>query len=211
MAELTLTAFLTLDGVMQAPGGPNEDTSGGFAHGGWLVPYADADMGQFMVEVLARADAFMLGRGTYEIFAAHWPRVTDPADSIATALNGLPKYVASKTLERADWQGTTVIRDVAGEIARLKPQYPREIQVHGSPGLAQTLLAKDLVDVYHLLHFPLVLGSGKRLFGAGTVPAGLKLAATQTTSTGVVISTYQRAGSPAYGSFEVDEQPRFWD
>ncbi|OHC79167.1 MAG: deaminase [Rhodoferax sp. RIFCSPLOWO2_12_FULL_60_11] len=211
MAELTMTAFLTLDGVMQAPGGPNEDTSGNFVHGGWLVPYADADMGQFMVEVLARADAFLLGRGTYEIFAAHWPRVTDPADSIATALNGRPKYVASKTLESADWQGSTVIRDVVGEVARLKQHYPREIQVHGSPGLAQTLLANDLVDVYRLLHFPLVLGQGKRLFGAGTVPAALKLAATQTTGAGVVISTYQRAGRPAYGSFEVDEQPRFWD
>lgn len=211
MTELTLTAFLTLDGVMQAPGGPTEDTSGNFVHGGWLVPYADADMGQFMVEVIARADAFLLGRGTYEIFAAHWPRVSDPADSIATALNGLPKYVASKTLEHADWQGTTVIRDVVAEVARLKPKYAREIQVHGSPGLAQTLLANDLVDVYHLLHFPLVLGQGKRLFGAGTVPVALKLAATQTTGAGVVISTYQRVGRPAYGSFEVDEQPRFWD
>jgi dihydrofolate reductase len=197
MAELTITTFLTLDGVMQAPGGPSEDTSGAFVHGGWLVPYADADMGTFMLEVFAKADAFLLGRGTYEIFAAHWPRVTDAADPVATALNALPKYVASKTLERADWQGTTVIRDVLGEVARLKQHYTREIQVHGSPGLAQTLLANDLVDVYHLLHFPVVLGQGKRLFGAGTVPAALKLTATQTTSAGVVISSYQRAGRPA--------------
>lgn len=211
MAELTLTTFLTLDGVMQAPGGPTEDSSGSFAHGGWLVPYADADMGAYMTEVVARADAFLLGRGTYEIFAAHWPRVTDPSDSIAAALNGRPKYVASKTLERADWNGTTVIRDVVGTVAKLKQEYTREIQVHGSPGLAQTLLANDLVDVYHLLCFPVVLGQGKRLFGSGTVPASLKLAATQTTSTGVVISSYQRAGRPGYGSFEVDEQPRFWD
>jgi dihydrofolate reductase len=204
MAELTITTFLTLDGVMQAPGGPSEDTSGAFVHGGWLVPYADADMGTFMLEVFAKADAFLLGRGTYEIFAAHWPRVTDAADPVATALNALPKYVASKTLERADWQGTTVIRDVLGEVARLKQHYTREIQVHGSPGLAQTLLANDLVDVYHLLHFPVVLGQGKRLFGAGTVPAALKLTATQTTSAGVVISSYQRAGRPAYGSFALD-------
>lgn len=210
MAELTLTTFLTLDGVMQAPGGPTEDTSGSFAHGGWLVPYADADMGQFIVEVVARADAFLLGRGTYEIFAAHWPRVTDPADSIAAALNGRPKYVASKTLERADWHGTTVIRDVVGELAQLKQEYAREIQVHGSPGLAQTLFENNLVDVYHLLCFPVVLGQGKRLFGSGTVPAALKLTASKTTSAGVVISTYQRVGRPDYGSFDVNEQPKFW-
>jgi len=204
MPKLTMTTFVTLDGVMQAPGGPTEDTSGSFVHGGWLVPYADADMGRFMDEVFAEADAFLLGRRTYEIFAAYWPRVTDPANPVASALNKLPKYVATKTLERADWKGTTLIRDVVGEVAKLKQRYERELQVHGSGGLAQTLMAHDLVDEYHLLTFPVVLGSGKRLFGSGAVPSALKLAATRTTSTGVVIGTYQRAGRPAYGSFALD-------
>jgi dihydrofolate reductase len=204
MAKLTITTFVTLDGVMQAPGGPTEDPSGSFTHGGWLVPYADADMGQFMTEVFARVDAFLLGRKTYEIFASHWPRVTDPADPVATALNKLPKYVASKTLKRADWHATTVIRDVVGEVAKLKAQYARELQVHGSAGLAQTLIQNDLVDEYNLLCFPVVLGSGKRLFGTGAVPAALKLTGTRTTSTGTVISTYQRAGRPTYGSFGLD-------
>lgn len=143
MSKLTITSFLTLDGVMQAPGGPDEDTSGGFRHGGWLVPYADADMGAFMVEVFARADAFLLGRGTYQIFAGHWPRVTDPADPVAGALNRLPKHVASKTLETAEWNSTTLVRDVGREIASLKARYPRELQVHGSHGLCQTLIATD--------------------------------------------------------------------
>lgn len=205
MSKLTLTTFLTLDGVMQAPGGPGEDESGGFAHGGWLVPHADADMGRFMNEVFDRADAFLLGRRTYEIFAAHWPRVTDPADLVAGLLNRLPKYVATKTLSKADWNQTTLIRDVVKEVPALKIKYPRELQVHGSSGLAQTLIEHDLVDEYHLLFFPVVLGSGKRLFGTGAVPAALKLVSTRTTSTGVVISTYARAGRPGYGSFALDK------
>jgi dihydrofolate reductase len=201
MSKLTLTSFVTLDGVMQAPGGPTEDQSGDFVHGGWLVPYADPDFGRFMSEVFARADAFLLGRRTYEIFAAHWPRVTDAADPIAAALNTLPKHVASKTLDQVDWNGARLVRDVVGEVPKLKQQYARELQVHGSCGLAQTLLANDLVDEYHWLVFPVVLGSGKRLFGAGTVPAAFKLTAARTTATGIVIASYQRAGRPAYGSF----------
>ena len=204
MAKLTMTTFLTLDGVMQAPGGPKEDASGSFVHGGWLVPYADADMGRFMMEVLARADAFLLGRNTYEIFAAHWPKITDPADPIASALNRLPKYVASKTPSEAHWNPTTLVRDVVNETKRLKQQYTRELQVHGSSGLAQTLIENDLVDEYNLLVYPVVLGTGKRLFGAGAVPAALALLSTRTTSTGVVISTYRRAGRPKYGSFALD-------
>lgn len=204
MAKLTITTFLTLDGVMQAPGGPREDPSGGFEHGGWLVPYADGDMGQFMTEVFARADAFLIGRGTYEIFAAHWPRVTDPGNPVATALNQLPKYVASKTLAEASWNNSTLVRDVVGQVASLKREYAREVQVHGSAGLVQTLIANDLVDEYHLLTFPVVLGTGKRLFGAGAVPSALGLRETRTTSTGVTICTYERRGKPTYGSFELD-------
>lgn len=199
MAKLTMTTFVTLDGVMQAPGGPDEDTSGSFAHGGWVVPLFDADMGRFMDEVFARADAFLLGRGTYEIFASYWPKVRDPADPVAGALNRLPKYVASRTLERADWQGTTLVRDVVGEIAGLKQRHARELQVHGSPGLAQTLIQHGLVDEYHLLVFPIVLGSGKRLFNPGAAPTALQLVASRTTGSGVLISTYRNLGPPTYG------------
>jgi len=204
MSKLTITTFLTLDGVMQAPGGPKEDTSGGFPHGGWLVPYADPDMGKFMTEVFDRADAFLLGRTTYQVFAAHWPRVTDPADPIASRLNKLPKHVASKTLEKVEWSNSSLVRDVVGEVSALKGRYARELQVHGSSSLAQTLIRHDLVDEYNLLVYPVVLGTGKRLFGTGTVPAALKLASTRTTSTGVIITTYQRAGRPSYGSFALE-------
>jgi dihydrofolate reductase len=203
MSKLTMTAFLTLDGVMQAPGGPTEDTSGSFTYGGWLVPYFDPDAGQFMTEVFARADAFLLGRRTYQIFAAHWPRVTDPADPIAGALNRLPKHVASKTLERVDWTGSSLVRDVVKEVASLKERYPRELQVHGSVGLAQTLLEHDLVDEFHLLQFPVLLGTGKRLFASGTAPTALALGETRTTSKGVVITSYARAGKPTFGSFQL--------
>jgi dihydrofolate reductase len=204
--KLTLTTFLTLDGVIQAPGAPTEDPSGNFEHGGWLVPYADADMGRIVTDAFAAADAFLLGRKTYQIFAAHWPSVTDPADPVATALNRLPKYVASRTLAKAEWHNSTVIRgDIAREVAELKRKHPREIQVHGSGDLAQTLLTNDLVDEFRLWLYPVVLGSGKRLFGSGAVPAALELVTTNTTSTGVVVSTYRRAGKPAYGSFALDQ------
>jgi dihydrofolate reductase len=204
MSKLTMTTFLTLDGVMQAPGAPQEDPSGSFVHGGWLVPYADAGMGEFMVDVFSRVDAFLLGRKTYEIFASHWPRVTDPADPIAGALNRLPKHVASRTLSEVGWNGSSLLRDVPGEVPRIKARYERELQVHGSAGLAQTLLEHDLVDELHLLVFPVVLGSGKRLFGSGAVPAAFELVGSQTTGTGVVISSYRCAGKPRYGSFALD-------
>jgi len=207
MTKLVITTFLTLDGVMQAPGGPDEDRSGGFAHGGWMVPYADEDLGRLVTEWTEQASGFLLGRGTYEIFAAHWPKVTDPQDVIARALNNRPKYVASKTLKAAEWHNTTVISgDVAAAVRALKREGTGELQVHGSPGLAQTLIANDLVDEYRLWTHPLVLGSGKRLFGAGALPAALKLSATNTTSTGVVVHIYERAGDLHYGEFSVDEQ-----
>ena len=204
--RLTLTTFLTLDGVMQAPGGPDEDRSGNFKHGGWLVPYADADMGRIIDDTFAAVDAFLLGRKTYEIFAAHWPRVTDPSDPVATALNRLPKYVVSRTLDRAEWHNSTVIRgDIPKQVAELKRRHEREILVQGSSELIQTLLANDLVDEYRLLLFPVVLGSGKRLFGSGAVPAALRLVDTRATSTGVVVNTYRPSGKPAYGSFALEQ------
>ncbi len=204
MSKLTVTSFVSLDGVMQAPGAPKEDPSGGFAHGGWLVPFADADMGAFMVGVFARADAFLLGRGTYQIFASHWPRVSDTNDPIALALNGLPKYVASKTLAKVDWNNASPVRNIVEDLGAIKSRHARELQVHGSPGLIQTLIRHELVDEFNLLTFPVVLGTGKRLFGPGSIPAALKLASSRTSSTGVVISTYARAGRPSYGSFALD-------
>jgi dihydrofolate reductase len=190
---------------MQAPGGPPEDPSGGFSHGGWLVPFFDEALGKFIVEVFERADAFLLGRTTYQIFANHWPRVTDPSDPIASKLNSLPKHVATKTLDRVDWNNSSLVGDVVSEVATLKARYPRELQVHGSAGLAQTLLEHDLVDEYHLLVFPVVLGVGKRLFGAGAVPAAMKLLQSRTTSSGTIIASYARAGKPTVGSFMLVE------
>jgi dihydrofolate reductase len=204
MAELTLTTFLTLDGVMQAPGAPNEDPSGNFPYGGWLVPLADADMGKTMIEIFSRADAFLLGRTTYDIFSAYWPMITDPSDPIAGKLNSLPKFVASRTLTAFSWSETSHVQDVTKEVIDLKKRFSREVQVHGSCGLAQTLIENDLIDEYRLLTFPVILGIGKRLFGVGAVPATLALVSSNTTSKGVIISVYRRAGSLKTGSFALD-------
>jgi dihydrofolate reductase len=198
--KLTMTTFLSLDGVMQGPGGPEEDRSNGFDQGGWLVPYADQDMGTLVNDWFAAADAFLLGRKTYEIFAAYWPNVTDENDVVATKLNRLPKYVVSNTLDTVEWNNSTLIRgDAAQEITKLKQRPGRELQVHGSGHLAQTLMAHDLIDEYRLWIYPVVLGDGMRLFRDGS-PAALRLVDTKTTSTGVVIHVYEPAGKPTYGS-----------
>jgi len=204
MAELTLTAFLTLDGVMQAPGGPSEDTSGNFPHGGWLVPHADEDMGKTMVDIFSKANAFLLGRTTYDIFSAYWPRVTDPNDLIAVKLNSLPKFVASRTKTTFKWSGTSHVRDVTKDLIDIKKRFSREVQIHGSCGLAQTLIENDLIDEYRFLTFPVVLGTGKRLFGVGAVPTTLSLVNSTTTGKGVIVSVYRRAGSLKTGSFALD-------
>jgi dihydrofolate reductase len=202
--RLTMSTFLTLDGVMQAPGGPDEDRSGGFEHGGWLAPFADEDMGRAVEGWFGYADAFLLGRRTYDIFAAYWPHASDPDDPIANPLNVLPKYVVSTTLRSADWHKSTVISDnVVEEITKLKEQPGNELQVHGSGDLAQTLMAHDLIDEYRLFVYPVVLNTGKRLF-RDTHPASLRLVQTQTTSTGVVISAYQPAGRPTYGTIGLE-------
>jgi dihydrofolate reductase len=206
MASLVVTSFVTLDGIMQAPGGPREDRSGGFLHGGWVMPFADEGFGEFMNAVFDRAGAFLLGRGTFDIFAAYWPKVTDPKDPIASRLNRLPKYVASRTLDRSGWSGTTFLRDVPGEVARLKTvDLGGELQVHGSPGLVQTLLAHELVDELHVLQFPLVLRAGKRLFGEGTVPTTFQLVASRATAKGVLMTTYRPVGRPTYGDATVQD------
>ncbi len=204
MAELTVTTFVSVDGVMQAPGGPKEDTTGDFRYGGWVFPHAGADMGAIMVEIFSKADAFLLGRGTYDLFAAHWPRVTDPHDPIAGKLNALPKHVVSRTRQSFEWRNTSLVRDVVEEIAGLKKRYRGELQVHGSAGLLQTLIQRDLIDEYRLLTFPLILGSGKRLFGPAAAPGALTLKESRTTPAGIVYCAYRRSGPVKTGSFALD-------
>jgi dihydrofolate reductase len=204
--------FLTLDGVMQAPGGPDEDRDGGFQHGGWLVPYFDEELVEIMTEWTKRAGGFVLGRKTYEIFAGSWPKATDPADEIATALNTRPKFVASTTLQQLSWSNSTLLEgDVAQEVARLKAQDGGELQVHGSGQLIQALLKHDLVDTLRIWQFPVVLGTGKRLFGAGTIARGYSLVDTQLSTTGAVLHVYERAGELRYGEVDVGQEPVLFD
>ncbi len=202
--KLTVTTFVSLDGVMQGPGGPDEDRSGGFDRGGWLVPFADADMGDAVTRWFSAADAFLLGRRTYEIFAAYWPLVTDPQDPVASRLNGLPKYVATKTLRKADWDGTTLLSgDVVEEVRRLKEQPGRELQVHGSGDLLQTLMAHDLIDEHRLFVYPVLVGAGRRLFRDGSAAKTFELTESRMTPAGVAILAYAPAGPLVAGSFEL--------
>lgn len=189
---------------MQAPGGPEEDPSGGFTHGGWSVNHWDDAMGEVMDEAMRVEYDLLLGRGTYEIFAAHWPLSTEPG---AETLNKARKFVASRTLTSADWSNTTVLNgdDVPAQIAKLKAEDGPEIQVHGSWGLIQTLLRENLVDEFRLWIFPVALGTGKRLFGEGTVPTGFTVGKVTTSSTGVIIANYERAGEVTTGSFAFEE------
>jgi dihydrofolate reductase len=201
MRKLAVNTFMSLDGVMQSPGGPDEDPTGGFTYGGWGAAYFDDEM---MARVAESAPyELLLGRGTYEIFAAHWPYDEGP---IADQLNGTRKHVASTTLDKLEWNNSTLITgDVADYVANLKGQDGPEIQVHGSPGLIQTLLEHDLIDEFRLWIFPLMIGNGKRLFGDGTIPAALKLVDSKVSKTGVTINTYERAGDISPASFEFDE------
>ena len=201
MPKIVVNAFLTLDGVMQAPGGPDEDREGGFVHGGWQAPYADEVMGRLVTEGFADADGFLLGRKTYEIFANYWPKVTDPNDPIATALNSRPKYVASRGLERVAWNNSSLIKgDVVAEVRKLRQQPGRTLHTWGSADALQTLLTNDLIDEYRLFIYPVVLGSGKRLFGSGTVPAALKQVESVTTSKGPTYYRFERGGKLEYGT-----------
>jgi dihydrofolate reductase len=203
MRELILNTFLTLDGVMQAPGGPGEDDSGGFAFGGWSVSYWDERMGQVMGEAMSTGFDLVLGRRTYDIFAAYWPHASDEAGG--KPLNDATKYVASRSHRALEWGPSVLIEgDAAEGIAALKKDDGPELQVHGSGNLIQTLLRHDLVDRYRLWVFPLVIGSGKRLFSDGTIPSGLKLVDSQVSTTGVVIGTYEPAGEIVTGSFALD-------
>lgn len=205
--RLTLTQFVTLDGVYQGPGSPDEDTSDGFTRGGWMVPHMDQTFIAQAAAWLAQADALLLGRRTYEAFAESWPQITDPDDPFTERMNGLPKYVASHTLVQATWSPTTILRDdVVVEVARLKDEPGRELQIHGSGRLAQSLLAAGLVDEIRLVITPTVLGQGRRLFQAAgpalgarvvsqtATPGGLSILVLETTGTADV-ATYAGAGS----------------
>jgi dihydrofolate reductase len=206
MGTLTIATFVTLDGIMQAPGGPDEDRDGGFEHGGWSFPYFSDDMGDAIGNAFANADCFLLGRRTYEIFAASWPNFPDRDDPVASKLNSLPKYVVSTTLENAEWGPATIIRgDVPAEVAQLKQQHNGEIQVHGSAGLVQTLHAQGLIDEYRLFIEPVVLGTGKRLFEPGATPTALKLVESKPMGKGAVFAIYQPVGKPTYGEFQMEE------
>ncbi len=200
MPKIVVNAFLTLDGVMQAPGGPDEDPDGNFAHGGWQAPYTDDAMGRLVTEGITDADGFLLGRKTYEIFASYWPKITDPNHPIATALNSRPKYVVSRSLDRVTWNNSSLIKgDVVAELRKLRQQPGRTVHTWGSSELLQTLLKNDLVDEYRLFIFPVVLGSGKRLFGSGTVPAALKQVESIATGKGATYHRLERGGKPEYG------------
>jgi len=205
MRKLIVLSFITLDGVMQAPGGPEEDPTGGFKYGGWVAGYFHDFLGNVMVKQMSRPFDLLLGRRTYEIFAAHWPYVKTNEDTIATGINNAKKYVASKTLKMLDWSNSELLKgDVAKEVKKLKDQDGPEIQVHGSGNLIQTLLEHDLVDELWLKIFPITLGTGKRLFAEGTIPVGFKLLESEISPNGVIVASYVRAGEIRTASFAIE-------
>jgi dihydrofolate reductase len=198
MRKIVVLSFITLDGVMQAPGGPEEDTSGGFKYGGWTVPYFDDALGGVMGEQMTGPFDLLLGRKTFEIFASYWPQHADQWPGI----NEVTKYVVSTTLRQHDWSNSVFIDgDVVEEIRKLKAGDGPPLQVHGSGTLIQTLLKHDLVDELWCKTFPVTLGEGKRLFGDGTSAAAFSLEGTTTSPSGVIVASYRRAGEVKTGSF----------
>lgn len=202
MRKLVVLSFVSLDGVMQAPGGPEEDPTGGFKHEGWVVGYFDDFLMNVMIKQTSKPFDMLLGRKTYDIFAAHWPYVNAAEDPFAAKLNNAKKYVASKTLANLDWNNSELIKgDVGKEVKKLKDQDGPEIQVHGSGNLIQTLLKHDLVDELWLKIFPVTLGTGKKLFAGGAIPAGFKLLQGEVSPSGVIVASYGRAGDVKTGTF----------
>ena len=202
MRKVIAGVFVTLDGVMQAPGGPEEDPTGGFEHGGWTVDYWDESMGKAMDALFEAPFDLLLGRRTYEIFAAHWPYDQGP---IADKFNAVTKFVATSSPEPLAWQNSVALRDGAAEVGELKRGDGPNLLIQGSSVLIQSLLAAGLIDEFRLLTFPLVLGTGKRLFGGGTLPAALKLTDSKTSTTGVIMSRYVPEGPVHTGSFAHSE------
>jgi dihydrofolate reductase len=205
MRKLIVLSFISLDGVMQAPGGPEEDPTGGFKHGGWVAGYFDDFLGKVMEKQISKPFDLLFGRKTYEIFAAHWPYVNGSKDPFAARINNAKKYVVSKTFTKLDWSNSELVKgDVGNEVKKLKEQDGPEIQVHGSGNLIQTLLKHDLVDELWLKIFPVTLGKGKRLFAEGTIPAGFKLLEGRISPSGVIIASYERADEVKTGSFGLE-------
>jgi dihydrofolate reductase len=206
MRKILSTTYLSLDGVMQAPGGQGEDPSGGFTQEGWSVTYFDDRVGAIMGEFMTPPFDLLLGRTTYEIFAGFWPDA--PEEMGSGPLNAATKYVVSTTLASADWGPSVLIgKDVVAHLTRLKQEDGPDLQVHGSSQLLQTLIAHNLIDQYQVLIFPVLLGKGKRLFGDGVVPAGLRLVDTKTSASGVIVATYEPAGELTLGTFALDQPP----
>ncbi|GAA3647201.1 dihydrofolate reductase family protein [Nonomuraea antimicrobica] len=198
-SKLVVGTFVTLDGVMQAPGGAGEDASNGFTYEGWVPPHLDEGFDRIMGPLFERADGMLLGRRSYDILNAHWPNVPD--EEGGAKINSMPKYVATRTPMNATWRNTEVLAGEAAEtVAELKRRTEGTILVQGSSDLLRTLQSAELVDEYHLLVFPVVLGQGKRLFAEGTTPAGLKLTGSNTTDSGVAYLTYEWAGKPSFGT-----------
>jgi len=201
VSKLTVSTMISLDGVMQAPGGRKEDPSGGFIYSGWTAPYGSNEGFKQIVTWFSHAGSFLLGRKTYQIWVNYWPKVTDPHHPIAGPLNQLPKYIASRTQKKVHWNNATLLKgNLVAAIKKLKAVPGKELQVHGSSGLLQTLLKARLIDEFRVLTFPVVLGKGKRLFGSGTVPIAMKLVSSKVTSTGVIISVYRPAGAVKTGT-----------
>jgi dihydrofolate reductase len=204
MRKVIAATFLSIDGVMQAPGGPEEDTDGGFAFGGWTFHYWDEMMGGVMGEAMGKPFDLLLGRKTYDIFAAHWPRVPED-DPIGQKFNAITKYVATSTPKTLDWQNSEWLgEDAAAGVTKLKQQDGPDLLIQGSSQLIQTLLKNDLIDEYRLWIFPVVLGGGKRMFGEGSLSGAMKLVDSKASTTGVVISTYVRDGDVRQGSFALE-------
>lgn len=203
MRKIIASAFTSLDGVMQAPGGPSEDPTGGFTLGGWTAPHFDAALGASMGEILGRPFELLLGRKTYDIFAAHWPYVTDPNDPIAGLFNRVTKYVASRSRPKLAWQNSHLLGDdVVSSLNALKRDDGPDLLVQGSSDFLQTLWKNNLIDEFIVLIFPLVLGHGKRLFGESVPPFGLKHVKSKSYPTGVIVANYEPAGAVKTGSFQ---------
>lgn len=204
MRKVVAATFVSLDGVMQAPGGPEEDIAGGFEHGGWTFPYFDDIVGEVMGEAFTNSFDLLLGRKTYDIFASHWPALV--GDPMADVFNACTKYVATRSDTDFTWQNTVALRgDVAAEVERLKAGEGRQLMIQGSSELIQTLLAQDLIDDFTLLIFPVLLGKGKRLFGDGVTPGAMKLVSSKSSGTGVVIARYVKDGPVQTGSFALED------
>lgn len=198
MRKIIVLSFVSLDGIMQAPGGPEEDTSGDFRYGGWMFPFFDEESGRLMERQMSKGSDLLLGRKTFDIFASYWPE----HESEWPGINTVRKYVVSKTLSKSDWNNSIIIRgNVPGEIRKIKQEDGPDIQVHGSSNLIQTLLREDLVDELWLKFFPLTLGKGKKLFEEGSIPANYRLTDHTVTSNGVIFATYARDGDVKTGTF----------